>query len=276
MRTHVDWITFTFTPVYPDGTQEGYVEALARGLQDMFGSKLWNEFWNGEWRNHAKGRAPYSDSWTLGEMGLTLYASPILAHACVEISGKGCENLISLGYMEPILAQCASRVTRIDVACDIETSVRPRDFVTQVKHERMRAHGEQISESGETCYVGSQKSERYCRVYRYNAPHPRAHLLRVEHVFRREYAKVVCRNVAERDVDSVAAACGDAFGWAHPVWQVDTNDRVDISIVAPERQMGKTVYWLVDTVAPTFRRLAREGVIKDPEAFIQRYFLSGE
>ena len=140
----------------------------------------------------------------------------------------------------------------------------------------MRASGYQNSESGETCYVGSQKSDRYARVYRYNPPHPRADLLRIEHVFRRDYAKKVAAEVINSSVEAIAASAGLAFGWAHETWDVSQDQSVDISIIHEKRATGKTVFWLIDSCASAFKRLCADGTIKDPEAFLREHFLNAD
>lgn len=275
MRTHVDWITFSVENVYPEFTPDDpYGGSLERGLLMLLGEPLVRLAFNGEWELRERSRAPYKHAWALKDSGITVFAAPALPHFCVEISGEGCERLIALKALQMTLERVSERVTRIDVASDIETEVSPQEFVSEVKHERMRANGYQNSESGQTCYVGSQKSERYARIYRYSHPHPRAHLLRVEHVFRREYAKAVAARICDTSQDAVANAAADAFGWAHRVWDTGVAELADITVVAPERKMGKTVFWMVDTVAATFKRLVREGIIKDPEEFLYRYFLS--
>jgi len=167
MRTHIDWLSFTFTPLWKNGGETDYTQSLADGLREQVGMRLWVDLFDGEWNNHGKGRAPYTDCWRHGSLGISLYASPNLTHACVEVSGEGCESLISLGYMEQLVQAVAARVTRIDIAADIQTNVRPSEFVTEVEHHKMRASGYQLSESGETNYVGSRTSDRYARVYRY-------------------------------------------------------------------------------------------------------------
>jgi len=280
MRDHIDWLTFTMTMQYGAVTgvardfAEEYALAIEQTFLTTFGANLVAKAFGGKWEKNERSRAPYMDAWKLGEGQATLFASPTLMHCCVEISGKGCELLISAGLLDLVLSAIHERVTRIDIASDIETNIRPTEFVSEVNHERMRASGYQNSDSGETCYVGSQKSDRYARVYRYNAPHPRAHLLRVEHVFRRDYAKKVAHEVLAGGVYAVADAAGKAFGWAHEVWAKNSVNVVDLSIVAAERNEGKTVYWLVHAVAPAFRKLCESGTITDPKEFIARYFLS--
>jgi len=274
MRTHIDWLTFTIPMIYFGAENDAYGSAVASGFKDMFGLELRALVFGGNWEKQERSRAPYTDAWVQHEGGITLFASPNLTHACVEISGQGCERLLSQNKLSSVLACAKERVTRIDIACDIETKTSPEEFVKEVSHERMRTSGHVISDTGETCYVGSQKSERYARVYRYNEPHPRSHLLRVEHVFRKEYAKKVATEVATAGVEAVAVASGLAFGWSHGDWQPSVVDSPDISITRERGNAGNTVYWLVNSVAPAFKRLCENGAIADPEAFLQAYFLS--
>jgi len=258
--------------VYRDESEESYAEAIETAFLQTFGVEMVQTAFGGKWSKGEKSRAPYTDVWMDAESGVSLYASPNLVHCCVEVSGSGCERLIQLGVMQGILGKCTDRITRIDVATDIETTTLPSEFVEQVSHERMRASGFQKSETGETCYVGSKKSDRYARVYRYYKPHPRSHLLRVEHVFRRKYAKVVASAILETSVEEAAAAAGKAFGWAHRVWELDKRDAPDISITSPERGSSNTVTWLVRSVAPAIRRLIADGTIRDPDVFFATYF----
>jgi len=274
MRTHIDWLTFTMSMIYADETDDAYANAIEYGFEDMFGKQLLADAFGGKWEKNERSRAPYTDSWRLSNADITLFASPNLTHCCVEISGKGCENLISKNVLDKVLGCCKERVTRIDIANDIETSIRPGEFVSQVSHERMRTSGHVVSDTGETCYVGSQKSERYARVYRYNEPHPRSHLLRIEHVFRKEYAKKVASQVLDTSLESVASAAGNAFGWSHPIWDTTACEGADISIVREQHGSGNTIYWLINSCASAFKRLCADGAISNPQEFIDRYFLN--
>jgi len=261
---------------YADESNDAYANAIANGFDDMFGRELLADAFGGNWVKNERSRAPYTDAWSIQNGFITLFASPNLTHCCVEISGQGCEALISKDLLHKVLKLCADRVTRIDVASDIETLIRPEEFVIKVDHERMRTSGHVVSDTGETCYVGSQKSDRYARVYRYNEPHPRSHLLRIEHVFRREYAKVVAHEITQVGVESVAAAAGKAFGWSHPVWDIVETSTVDLSVIKAEPTMGGTVFWLIKSVAPAFKKLVARGIIPDPEKFLRDYFLTDD
>jgi len=275
MRTHIDWLTFTIPMVYFGVEDDAYADAIAQGFADIFGWKLRASVFGGAWEKQERSRAPYVDAWVQPEGGVTLFASPNLIHACIEISGQGCERLLVDGLLDNVLSCCKDRVTRIDIACDIETNISPLEFVGKVSHKKMRTSGHVLSDTGETCYVGSQKSDRYARVYRYNPPHPRSHLLRVEHVYRKDYAKKVAAECANVPVDSMAMAAGRAMGWNHPVWQPSISDNIDISIVRERGNAGNTIFWMVNSVAPAFKRLCQTGAIQDPETFLQTYFLNG-
>jgi hypothetical protein len=282
MRTHVDWITFTMTmryqSSYPEtfSTADVYAKAMEDTWEENFDRELLAEAFGGSWMKNEFSRAPYVDAWQLPDRGITLFASPTLNHCCVEISGQGCETLIAKGLLNQVLQHVHSRVTRVDLASDIETQIKPSEFVEKRTHKRMQSDGYQNSKTGETCYIGSQKSDRYARVYRYNNPHPRAHLLRIEHVFRKAYAKKVAESILKDGIGNVVSAARDAFGWEHPVWEMGGDGGSDISIIKEKRATGKTVFWLVNSVAPAFRRLCEDGTISDPEAFIRAYFLEGK
>lgn len=279
MRVHVDWVTFTMDVVYrsfyPEtmSAEDVYADGILGGWETTFSAKVLADVFAGKWEKRERSRAPYRDAWELTGSGIALFSSLDLTHCCVEITGVGCERLISLEMMSEVLRLVAGRCTRIDVACDIETSTKPLEFVSETSHQRMRASGHYVSDTGETCYLGSRKSDRFVRVYRYEEPHPRSHLLRIEHVFRREYAKKVCASLVELGENSVAKACGEAFGWLHRIWEPGINDAADISVVSGAREGGKTVFWLADTCGAAFRKLVKSGVIKDPDAFLKAYFL---
>lgn len=281
MRSHIDWLSFTMSPMYSgddalDSSVDGYAMSLSRAILYTFGEDTANAVFAGEWSKQEKSRAPYTDAWKLGDNGISLYAHPELNHCTVEISGSGCERLIQTGLMQSVLLGCKARCTRLDLAIDIETFVTPREFVEQRSAKRSSSSGYQKSNTGETCYVGSQKSERYARVYRYAEPHPRAHLLRAEHVFRRDYAKVVSNAIYANGIEKIAPIVAKHFGWSHPVFDMEKTDDIDLTIPNAERNGGKTLFWMLHSVVPAFRRLVADGTISDPEKFINRYFLNAE
>lgn len=280
MRVHIDWLTYTMPMIYPshltgeETHADAYAATIGSAFLRTFGAAVTAKAFGGVWTQAERSRAPYTDAWRMGD-GITVYASPNLVHMCVEISGTGCEALIAAGMMESVLKCVHERVTRIDIACDVETSVTPPQFVAARIGKRMQSSGYQKSSRGETCYVGSQKSDRYARVYRYAKPHPRSHLLRIEHVFRKDYAKSVAKACLDGSLESVALACKKSFGWGHAEFNPAASDAASLSKVGRERLGGNTVTWLITAAAPAFRRLVQDGTIKDPIEFFTQHFLEG-
>lgn len=179
----------------------------------------------------------------------------------LEMSGRGCqavgeEKLISL------LAAHHRYTTRIDIATDIETSTMPSEFVEYLNNPRFTVSAFKTSPTGETYYIGSPKNERYARVYRYFAPHPRAAYLRIEHVARRDNAKHIAYRVLESGISQAAADLGATFGWGHPDWQAK-GER--IANIRPEKRKGSTVRWVYSQVFPALRKLLSDGILTEGE-----------
>lgn len=267
MQINIDWLSFTVRrEVGEDDTEQ---TVLAQVLYAV--SQLYEDFWDAlqgsqpwEWRS---GRKPYRASFARPDGGVAIFLHPALDHALIEISGKGCATLGEWRDPAGLLTGIAPRLTRFDLACDILTETRPLDFVQQRQPGRFTSHSEVVSESGETCYIGSSTSNRYARCYRYNPPHERAHLLRIEYVLKSEDAKSTALTILSDGHEAVAAALGRQFGWQHPEWLVLPPSEVELRAYRPERHEGKTLFWLSDTVAPLLVRLAKEGTIDPIEWF---------
>jgi len=270
----VDWISFT-VPISPIGQGKKYTEVEARvhkALLQYLGDYYTELILAGS-ELTKKGRPPYVFGWRNGAAGVHLWAGEQYEHMTVEFSGLGCQLLWGTEKMMPLLEDVAGRLTRIDIALDILGNTKPEDFVVLRDNKRFSTESCMTSDSGTTCYVGSMKSERYARVYRYKRPHPRHEWLRVEHVFRREQAKAVGHLLLQFGLPSVAASCADVFGWRHDCLQDFHALGYPLNVVRPEREGGKTLYWLVSQVAPAFQRLVTQGTIADPETFLKEYFL---
>lgn len=275
-RILIDWVSFTVevgAPMRIDTIAMN--KFLDRQLHTALG-ELWiriNENFGG-WEL-SSGRAPYSGSYQSKE-GVTLFFNARLEHCLIEISGRGCEYLRSIGLLERLIAWQKQRITRIDIAVDMTCETSPKEFVRESQSARFKSRQSVSSESGFTEYIGSRNSERYCRVYRYSPPHPRSAFLRAEMVFRKQNAKLFVEQAIECDWDMTALAlgAGQIYGFEHPSWDV-TGDEIPLASWTPEREQGKTVRWLCSQVAPAFKRLVEEGVIDDPEAFLREWFLGG-
>lgn len=271
----VDWLSLTMPLVSSwQGSEETSESAvMLEAVEQFLDHEEIQEIFAG--MNEPRGgRTPYSHSWHFPETLVTLYANPKLDHILVEFSGQACERMRQVGLMDTLLEVAAKRATRIDVAVDIETGLKPVDFVAAGYSDRFKTTGLYNSQSGQTVYIGSQKSERFCRVYRYAPPHPRAKLLRVEYVMRREHAKVAAAAITARGIENVAQGLSEAYGWQADVILLEGVEAAEIVVERPEKARKNAVRWLITQVAPAFQRLVREGNITDPETFLREHFLN--
>lgn len=272
----VDWLSIVlpYPAVGEGGSESSHIAAVTRTLHNEIGEAVSDRLFSGL-QPLGYGRAPYTSGWCDPASGIWLWEGGQIPHFCVEFSGKGVDYLRENGLLDWVMARTTERVSRLDVAVDLEQDTPPIEFLKLRAEGRQQTFSQMQSTGGETCYVGSRHSERYMRVYRYAAPHPRSHLLRIETVFRRAYAKQACSQILASGLDAVAKAALEDFGFGGVVDFGEAVESADLSVYRPERNGGKTLRWLITQVAPAFQRLCREGDIPDPEAFIQSYFLSG-
>lgn len=261
MITRVDWISFSILVApQPDAEHFDMSAQCLDALEHMHNSfPDWlqiDQSWTFE-----KGRAPYAICFRRADNGVSIYAHRNLSHALVEISGRGCDQLHSQSLISHVLQFASDRLTRVDLACDMHCDTRPLEFIAQRDAGRFKSHSEVVSPSGETCYIGSKTSDRYARVYRYNEPHERAHLLRCEFVVKAENAKNLAAAIVNDGESACAITLGNAFGWMHDAWVFEDETPAEIAVWRPERREGKTLFWLADTIAPLLARLHNEGVL---------------
>lgn len=179
----------------------------------------------------------------------------------VEHTGQGCDQLRKAGKLDALIRCLDYKYTRIDVAMDIETDARPIDFCEKRSKRTERAFGIQKSDSGETVYVGSKKSDRTCKVYRYEPPHPRSHLLRIEYTYRgRQASEIQAVYMSGRSVEDIALMSGVRYGWTHPAYEAH-GVTGKIAAWRPDRKSGKTLRWMYAQCAPALVKLIEAGEI---------------
>lgn len=205
-----------------------------------------------------KGRGVFNRSAFSSMGGFTIYWRDTLPYSLIEITGVGVDVLRKQKLLAPFIRLYGQWLTRIDIAVDIETDVRPLDFATKRDDKRFKSFSHVKSETGETYYVGSKTSDRYARVYRYDAPHPRCKLLRIETVLRDGEAKSFAASLQHSKLSTLVQAIGVTFGWSHPVWGGHAVD-CGIRSAVRDTHQGKTERWLFKSVIPAIKRLLEGG-----------------
>jgi len=268
MLRRIDWLSFTVKFEMDGDSNEiialslalGALEELLGNTYDVLGLSSQPFWWVG-------GRKPYRAAFQRKDGGVSIFVNPKLPHALVEITGRACEELADDPRAAAFLDCISDRLTRLDLAVDMLTETDPREFIANREQGRFKAHSEIVEQSGTTCYVGSRSSNRYARVYRYNPPHPRAALLRCEFVVKDDDARLTAKALLKDGLDAVVATLGAQFGWMHDSWDTKGITMAELQAYRPEREKGKTLYWLEKTIAPLLLKLHQQGIINVYEWF---------
>lgn len=275
MQAKVDYLSFTvaLSGEMPEllGYRWSQVQA---GLRELIGDlmDIWIEAIT-MWED-VKGRNTFKRCMRNTALGVSIFWSNTIAYALVEIAGRGCDALREKNVLEPLLEAVQRRVTRVDVCTDIKTDTTPKEFIAAGYNKRLLSNGSFTSKTGDTEYVGARTSDRFARVYKYNAPHPRAGFLRVEHQYKKKYAKEAVALIVEKGVLFVCVSMGNAFGWKHEEWQPEIWHDHKIKLPAHDRELAKTETWLRTTVASSFVKLVKNRQIENPEEWLREHFLS--
>jgi len=271
--TKVDWLSFTFPVGREKHPENGWrFEDIQDAFRTYTGDGVSSLFSDSE-VTHDKGRAPYAHRASMHSGIFALYWSGRLNHALLECHGQGMAYAREKDMEKALLLVASERVTRVDVATDIETKTTPSKFVDKRTRKSQRSRGSFTSSTGETEYVGGRKSNRFARVYRYRPPHPRSHLLRVEHEIKGTLAKQVLPEIVSMGVETVQERLALSFGWSHPDWQPMHQNLNKIKEIPNDRTLAKTELWLRTQAASAFKKLVAQGIIQDPEMWLREVFL---
>lgn len=262
MDIHIDWLSWTErVKVEPRDPHELYT--IARQKMRELGTEHEQLLFGQMGYDPALSRTPYSLALAREDNGIKLYGRSHTGTILYELAGRACEGIRAEGHARLIVAGLVERLTRMDIAVDVRSDTRPADFANDRSHNAFRSVSFIRSDTGETAYVGSPKSDRFCRVYRYNEPHPRSALLRVEFVFRRKLASsAALALVGAADFATFVANLGNTWGWSHRDWQpgIETDERIRVPIMTKDN--ADTLRWLYAQVAPAMRRLLAEGALE--------------
>lgn len=261
MDAHLDWVSWTL-PTKIEPIDQHDLKTTARiqmkGVSDDHSQFLFGELTF----DRTTGRAPYRICVVREDYGLRVYGSSPTETVLYELSGRGCETLGTLENGREFIGPLCERITRLDLAVDIRTDVGPIEFANEAENGRFRSRSEIVSDTGTTVYVGSPKSGRFARVYRYNHPHPRAALLRVEFVFRGKLARAAATQLyQQKDARAMVAVMGNTWGWLHRCWQPDIQTDEKVFAPSSSRAEQDTARWLYVQVVPAMRRMLKTGAL---------------
>jgi len=222
LSAKIDWYSFTLAMAGPlEGSGPDVLQEINRVLSPVFSPAVDPVEGDGTW-SLAEAKGFYAFRATHVASRIAVSWGAVNAHVFVELAGQSCDWLRAAGFMRSVVAGTFERVSRIDCAIDLHTTTTPEVFVGAGHAERFKdSLGNIKSSTGHTFYVGSRKSDRCARVYRYAPPHPRSHLLRCEAEFKGKAAKelAVVLN-SDGELEAIRAA-HRVFQWASPELTMD-------------------------------------------------------
>jgi len=260
MDVKVDYLSFSI-PIHAISGEltdemQDYVMAqlYGCGLAD-----IWDDLAAQKWET-GRARGFYEHFARCPAYGLEIQFGGYNRSIHVELPGVMCEYAREENLLDQLIAKNAGRISRLDIATDIETGVAPVEFVSKSDHARFRSLEEKTSETGQTVYVGSWKSDRFARVYRFRSPHPRSHLLRIEITLRRDAARLAASALVSDGLLAIAASVNEPFGWKHEAWQEPAMRQSVLPARRYDREGSGGVRWLLTTVLPALRKYQSTGL----------------
>lgn len=270
MLVKIDWLSFTLeTEVEPKDASD--LGLIAQKLVNEVGRHVAEQVFDRQVFSQAPGRTPYRIGLANADNTIRIYGGSHTGTILLELSGRGCVGLSNLPDAQRFVDSVAARITRFDTAVDIRQPTAPDVFVKCGYSKRFKHTGHVRSKTGHTIYIGSPKSDRFARVYRYYKPHPRHEFLRIEYVFRRKLATIAAEAFCSaQSWLHYAAQLGETWAWGSDIYDTGCTD--DIQRLPGEAYGSKadseTVAWLYNQVAPAMQRLVNAGSF-DMAAFLE-------
>lgn len=203
--------------------------------------------------------------------GFSIFQNDKLPFSLIEFTGTGCKNLHEIDKTKAMAYNHREFLTRLDFAADFETDVTPSTFAAARTVGRFTSYADIKSETGETFYVGSRTSDRFCRVYRYNPPHPRSQFLRVEFQLKKDNAKLVAASLRSNKTKEIVLDLFRTFQFNHEIIPYDGRQQKTPTPIRASR-MGKTERWLFKQVAPAIEKLVDDGSTEIVEIFLKKMY----
>ena len=272
MIPHVDWLTFTTTtgiktsPALPSSLypkSEAVKDALS-ALPSSFVSLLEFEM--------VRPRRPHEWAMQCTSTNTRISGRFSSPNVTVEVTGMGCDILAKTGQLTALAIGLAEKLSRIDIAVDVKTSLKPPDVAQTFKNKNWKTRSEITSPKGHTCYIGAWSGDRFARVYRYNPPTPRWEYLRFEFVFKRRHARIVADYLGVGGWSKLLSAIGDIYGIKHKVWRDGVKTVPGSSSLISwvrERKITNTLHWLQTVAMPSVVRLVEDGQIDDIDDWLR-------
>ena len=276
--TIIDWAAFTLPIDHTEKepSQNEFQRRVNRATKNMADLMPLITAHCADYMTLVTAQRPYRKGYACPNVGFRVNADWGRREVLVVFGGEACAMVRKMGKQAEteLLVRVEASGSRLDIATDIETDLSPETVQDNGWTRRIVSKAYIGSAQGKTLYVGSRKSEAFCRVYRYSAPHPRSHLLRVEFELKKERARAVAGIAIVHGVGRAARSVAARYEFGDPtIRQAFAGTSSKIITESHNRTLASTEQWLLTQCAPAFQRLVKEGVIDDPRAWVDRWLL---
>jgi len=262
----LDWVTFTLTGLDLENQRTRVMSAINELNRAHFEMGFEPPFdWDFSEFKITGHHKPYAWAFSPPNIkGLVVMGSDRRSEVAIELQGQFCALYPDMALR--LAGWFHKALTRLDVACDIETSMTPE---LATKGHTSKTVSVSSSLSGDTVYLGSPKSEYMARIYRYAHPHPRSGLLRSEIVYRRDYAKELGKQIFEGvNLQNVVAQYWNSRNLRHLIaTAVFPAQGVPVKVSVARSNASKTadkrLLWLTRQIAPALAKMKQEGIELD-------------
>lgn len=276
--TIIDWAAFTLPIAYTEEKHSEYEfqRRVEKVLEHMCALMPLITVHCADYLTLVTPQRPYRKGYACPHVGFRINADWKRREALIVFNGKACEMVRAIGTTAIIelLVRVEATGSRLDFATDITTLVSPADVQEQGWSKKIVSKSYIQSAQGKTLYIGSRSSAAFCRVYKYNPPHPRSDKLRIEFELKKDRARTVAGIAIVDGVETAARSVAARYKFGHAVVLDAFKGHIrQIKTEAHNRSIASTEQWLLTQAAPAFHRLVKEGVIDDPRAWVNRYLL---
>jgi len=268
----IDYFSFTIPTERPfeDGMFFDQQDNVLKVFVSSFDDIAIREYFTLNW-THENGNRFYQHRLRHDGTDVAISYGKTNAHVLVDLAGKACANFDARDILLPLISRYANRTSRIDFAIDLECDTSPKEFIEARDNKSFKSSGNKYSPTGGTEYIGGRTSERMARVYRYYAPHPRAHLLRVEAEYKGDAAKVAAEHLGTSGLFQTCVDAHTPFKWRHSTYPHEATEGKKLPYRSYDPQNASTVRWLYGDVVTALRKAIKNKLI-DPDDWVKYTF----
>jgi len=194
-------------------------------------------------------------------IGIVIFFGHPFNPPLIEIGGAGCDLINSTEELLSLVQRECDRITRLDLAADLTCPTSPSDFLSTGVSSRYVSTGRNNTGTGQTEYIGSSKSDRHAKIYRYAPPHPRSDALRVEVTLHRELAKSAAQELCSRSIADVYVSACQPFSFKSSQWGLPKQATLPRLTMKSEPTSASRLRWLETKIKPSVLQAHKDGLI---------------